>query len=134
MPISVAELPDEDSENDDDYDFAKDIGDISDEESAASDTTGTPMSSSMISPALKSKTSTPVQAEFNQEFKKPPDVVRALNFEAENSKMLRSKVDLKEVPIEELETQFQPPDITDDMYDVDNNLDENFGQFLSEIW
>ena len=88
----------------------------------------------MISPALKSKTSTPVQAELNQEFKKPPDVARALNFEAENSRQTRSKVDLKEVPIEELETQFQPPDITDDMYDVDNYLDDDFGQFLTETW
>ena len=54
-------------------------------------------------------------------FKKPGDVssaVRTLDFDESNevTKKTRSKVSLKEVTLAELETQFNPPDITPDMY------------------
>ena len=56
--FNAAEFPDEDDEE---YDPAKDIADISDED-GASDTTGTPMSSSMISPQVLDRS---IQVMFN---------------------------------------------------------------------
>ena len=133
--FNAAEFPDEDDEE---YDPAKDIADISDED-GASDTTGTPMSSSMISPPFLDRSiQTPKSSNSNldsNDFKKPQEVstvVRALNFEAE-PRTLRSKNDLKEVTIEELEMLYNPPDITDDLYD-DNLEHDDYAKFLAETY
>lgn len=45
--------------------------------------------------------------------------------------LTRSKANLKHVPIEELETQFVPPDITPDMYDT--HVDD-YTLFLAETF
>ena len=133
--FNAAEFPDEDDEE---YDPTKDIADISDEESAASDTTGTPMSSSMISPAARVfERSLQTPNLDSNDFKKPQEIassaVRALNFEVEQSRTLRSKNDLKDVTIEELEMQYNPPDITDDLYD-DNLEHDDYAKFLAETY
>lgn len=50
----------------------------------------------------------------------------------EETRLTRSKASLKNVPIEELETRFIPPDITPDMYDHDP--DPDFAAFLRETF
>ena len=82
---------------------------------------------------------TPV-ASTSSEFKRPdaPSVVRTLDFGSsvlagdggsvlsaaeQEAKQLRSRVSLKEVSIEELEAQFQPPDLTPDLYEPDDDVD-----------
>ena len=72
---------------------------------------------------------------IDNDFKKPQEVstvVRALNFEAE-PRTLRSKNDLKEVTIEELEMLYNPPDITDDLYD-DKLEHDDYTKFLAETY
>ena len=132
------ELPELPSDDDDDkYDPSKDACDISDEESlaSASDTGGnTPLSSQTKKSLTKND---------NNVFKKPQDaattsgssVVRSLDFDLVVDKpkddandqqglpyLMRSKANLKDITIEELETKLVPPDITPDMYD---RMDEN---------
>lgn len=49
------------------------------------------------------------------------------------AKRTRSKVSLAATSIETIESTFQPPDISPDMYERDNDLDINWLQFLNEI-
>ena len=137
------EFPDDDP-NDHDINF-------SDEETSQASDTGTPLSSTLQSTPNSSEFKIPAKtsasAEISDEngaiFKIPststaPDISNAkksLNFEEDTpKKSTRSKVDLKEVSIVELENAFQPPDITPDMYDNDNidsgALVDEFEKFL----
>lgn len=45
----------------------------------------------------------------------------------------RSKVCLQETAIETIEATFVPPDITTDMYDFENDLDNEWAEFLKEF-
>ena len=125
VPFIAAELPDEEDEE---YDPSKDVlpPDLSDEESVASNST--PLSSSFMSTPPSSQDKSLI------EFKKPEEtsVARALNFDsAEEKRALRSTKSMKEVSIEELDTKFVPPDITEDMYD--NEIDD-YTLFLAETY
>ncbi len=146
VPFEAVEFPEE--EADEDYDPSKDVADISDEESVASASdTGTPMSSSIMStpPSMSglASNSTKTPNSFAKEvfdstdtFKKPQEavsgVVRSLNFdESATRRATRSTANLKEVSIEELDTKFDPPDITEDMYD---NVFDDYTLFLAETY
>ena len=123
-------IDDGDEENDSDFTYNE--NDVTDEESVASvSDTGTPHSSK---PNTESKTVSP--------FKKPYDAtfsaaVRSLDFDAigmddNNEKLLRSKANLKDINIEELESRLAPPHVTDlpdmtpDVYFDFDNFDEDY--------
>ena len=136
IPIIDANLPDDDEEDDEEYNPSKDVGDLSDEDeslASASDTGGTPSSSSR-----------PVAStSYESEFKKPAETsisnsaVRSLDFDAlereqDQARKTRSKANLKDVTIEELDTKFVPPDITPDMYET--NYNDEYTVFLAETY
>jgi hypothetical protein len=154
VPFIAAVLPDNEDQ-DEEYDPAKDIQspDCSDDESMASASdTGTPsQNSSFLSPSTSVRSSASIETPHSTSaqkaggsggdesmFKKPDEtssVVRSLNFdsaqEAAALRQTRSKANLTEVSIEELETNFVPPDITEDMYD---NVIDDYRSFLSETF
>lgn len=49
------------------------------------------------------------------------------------AKRTRSKVSLATTSIETIESTFQPPDISPDMYDRDNELDTDWLEFLNVL-
>lgn len=55
------------------------------------------------------------------------------NHEEIIAKRTRSKLCLETTPIEAIESNFIPPDITTDMYDFDGELDQAWIEFLNEF-
>ncbi|XP_055374922.1 uncharacterized protein LOC129607773 [Condylostylus longicornis] len=49
------------------------------------------------------------------------------------AKRTRSKLCLQTTSIEAIESNFMPPDITRDMYEIDNEIDQEWAQFLNEF-
>ena len=136
IPLIDAKLPDDDEEDDEEYNPSKDACDLSDEDeslASASDTGGTPLSSS------KPVASTSQESEFKKPAEAPitNSAVRSLDFDAlereqDQARKTRSKANLKDVTIEELDTKFVPPDITPDMYET--NYNDEYTVFLAETY
>ena len=156
-PESLALMQEEfpDDEDDQEYDPGKDMEAMKitsdDEDSiATASETGTPGRSSS---AAVTPTSTSSQSLLKQDVSKKPEgdstfklpeaksVIRSLNFEEtesstsdpQPSRNTRSKVSLNSVTLEELETQFEPPDVTPDMYD-ELPVDDDYTLFLAETF
>ncbi|XP_014218388.1 uncharacterized protein LOC106646780 [Copidosoma floridanum] len=130
------------SENssDEEYDPDKDLQD-DDKEVECTGSTGSDIDSQPSTPA------TPDDPSFNLEdlqllevqydeegVFKIPQIPHAPTKEESIGHRTRSKLNLKETPLEEIEQAFVPPDITSDMYECDWEPDEDWAQFLQSCY
>ena len=132
--LQAVDLPDEYEEDDVEYDPVNDTTAICDSED--DETCNTIANAHELDSAPTNMVETadpyhdPILSEEDEMELDRPDTNSSND---QVAKQLRSRVNLKEVTIEELDLNFQPPDVTPDMYTGDVHNDD-YAQFCAETY
>ncbi|OXU20302.1 hypothetical protein TSAR_000632 [Trichomalopsis sarcophagae] len=120
--------PDQDPPSDDDKDVDNSVGSDMDSQPR------TPATPCELSASMERAITPDVQYDQEGVFKVPQNIPHVPTEEESIGHRTRSKLCLSETPLEQIEQAFIPPDITTDMYDWDWEPEDEYINFLKELY